>query len=80
MHQILLVACMVTVMSIVIHIMRKHACDNVRKIVSLAFGVYVVSYLYFTLLSRDIGSISFVDLHPLKTYSRLFETEQLQLS
>ena len=74
MHQILLVACMVTVMSIVIHIMRKHACDNVRKIVSLAFGVYVVSYLYFTLLSRDIGSISFVDLHPLKTYSRLFET------
>ena len=65
----------VQMMELTIHleIQTMHNCDNARTLVRLAFAVYVIGYLYFTIFSRDVGSIAFVDLRPFKTYSRLLE-------
>ena len=57
MLQILLVVGLVIVMSVIIHLICMHNCDNARTLVSLAFAVYVIGYLYFTIFSETIPRI-----------------------
>lgn len=41
------------------------------------FAVYLFGNLYFTLLSRELGSGQYFELLPFRVYSRLFESQSL---
>ncbi len=51
----------------------KYNAQEMKRIALLVFSVYLVGNLYFTLLSRTIGSGAFVELKPFHVYTRLFE-------
>ena len=45
-----------------------------RRATAAAFGVYLLGNLFFTILSRDMGSGTYLELRPLQSYVRMFRT------
>lgn len=78
MIQILLIFLVIALMNVCVALAEKHLPpEKARRLFCAAFAVYVLGNLYFTLLSRTVGSGTYVDLRPFGSYLRLFESIQV---
>jgi len=74
MHQVVIILFLIILMSLVINYsMRQSDIRSQKKILWGISIIYIVGNIYFTLISRQIGLTSHIELMPFRAYSNLFE-------
>ena len=74
MTQIIIILLVISCITVFVELIQKHLPERTAKVLLwLAFAIYVIGNLYFTLGSRVVGSGTVVDLRPFGTYLRKSE-------
>ena len=79
MFQFFLVLLIVLGMNIAVQLLHGYISANrLRRMLLAVFVAYACSNLYFTILSRTVGSGTTLELHPFRAYHNLFEVTELR--
>ena len=79
MFQLFLVLLIVTGMNISVQLLHGYISENrLRRMLLAVFVAYACSNLYFTILSRTVGSGTTLELYPFRAYHNLFEVTELR--
>ena len=79
MFQFFIVLLIVIGMNVAVQLLQDHISANrLKKVLLAVFVAYACSNLYFTILSRTVGSGTTLELQPFRVYHNLFEATELR--